>query len=229
MSQENFPDMEEEYFSPDEIIARQHSRDQEKLIEAKRAAIVEIENYCNMEWQYIKEAERREARVALDIDPVTEAKRVRPASQASGLSVKRGERVPMHGGATTARTADQPAPMMSGGLQISEQDAGTKIEPTRAGESVNASKDRRRPARSSSKVRKSQTAIASSGTGANREPPNADEGNPGRNKESRSPAKRAAPDGTFTSSSAKKRRRMPRTARVSDEEVAEREAYHPDL
>lgn len=69
------PQAEELYFSPVEVQARNEVREQWIIELLKAEARKEIENYCGMEWRYIKEPKRREARQALDIDPVTEVMR----------------------------------------------------------------------------------------------------------------------------------------------------------
>jgi hypothetical protein len=72
--------IEELYFSPWEIATRKYYEEQQNMLKLKEEAVKEIENYCGFEWKYIKDSERRRARIALDIDPVTETKRAKPTS-----------------------------------------------------------------------------------------------------------------------------------------------------
>jgi hypothetical protein len=70
--------VEELYFSPLEVATRDYYKEQQNILELKEEAVKAIESYCGLEWKYIKDSERRRARAALDIDPVTEIIRAKP-------------------------------------------------------------------------------------------------------------------------------------------------------
>lgn len=77
---------EELFFTPLEVSLREYYKQQDDVIRKMKEAREEIEQYCGMEWKYIKNPQRRAARVALNIDPVTEMKITpapTPATQAA--------------------------------------------------------------------------------------------------------------------------------------------------
>jgi hypothetical protein len=153
MAQEGFPELEELYFSPAEVAARKYWREAKKIAEAKAAAIKEIENHCGIEYKYIKDDQRRQARIEMDIDPVTEMKRVRSTTQASSRQTTRGRRFGR--GARTASLSSispsQPArstqpspsgPIMSG----ARQDTNSFFNPRTRATSGQKSSNLNRPA-----------------------------------------------------------------------------------